>query len=179
MNENIDLTKILDGCPMGFKLYSTVFGEVEFDRVDKTETPYLILTRATNFWGRKKQVIFRYTGALDDEFINPHTECLLFPSNTQRDWSKFERFWDKPKIERFSPQTFKPFDKVLVRDSNFKKWRTDFYSFYDAKYYISEYPNVTSGGCYSYVIPYNEDTKHLVGTTDECPEYYKWWEDLL
>jgi len=23
----------------------------------------------------------------------------------------------------------------------------------------------------------NDDTKHLVGTTYDCPEYYKWWED--
>ena len=28
-----------------------------------------------------------------------------------------------------------------------------------------------------YCIPYNEDTKHLVGTTEEAPEYYRYWED--
>lgn len=27
------------------------------------------------------------------------------------------------------------------------------------------------------VIPYNEDTKHLVGTTEEAPEFYRYWED--
>ena len=26
-------------------------------------------------------------------------ECTLFPSKEQRDWSKFVRFWDKPKKE--------------------------------------------------------------------------------
>ena len=26
-------------------------------------------------------------------------------------------------------------------------------------------------------IPYNDETKNLVGTTDDCPEYYKWWEE--
>ena len=31
MNENIDLTKILEGCPKGTKLYSSVYGEVEFE----------------------------------------------------------------------------------------------------------------------------------------------------
>lgn len=30
MNENLDLTKILEGCPEGTKLYSTVNGEVIF-----------------------------------------------------------------------------------------------------------------------------------------------------
>ena len=27
------------------------------------------------------------------------------------------------------------------------------------------------------VIPYNDETKHLVGTTDEAPEFYRYWED--
>ena len=32
MTENIDLAKILKDCPKGTKLYSTVFGAVEFDK---------------------------------------------------------------------------------------------------------------------------------------------------
>ena len=42
-------------------------------------------------------------------------ECTVFPSKEQRDWSKFERFWDKPKIKKFDPKTFQVFDKVIVR----------------------------------------------------------------
>ena len=34
MNENLDLTKILKGCPEGTKLYSSVFGEVSFVSMD-------------------------------------------------------------------------------------------------------------------------------------------------
>ena len=30
---------------------------------------------------------------------------------------------------------------------------------------------------YTYCIPYNDDTKHLVGTTEEAPEYYRYWKD--
>lgn len=29
---------------------------------------------------------------------------------------------------------------------------------------------------YEQVIPYNDDTKSLIGTADDCAEYYKWWE---
>ena len=32
-------------------------------------------------------------------------ECIIFPSRTQRDWSKFERFWDKTKAEKFDVNT--------------------------------------------------------------------------
>ena len=34
MNENIDLTKILKDCPKGTKLYSPIFGDVMFERID-------------------------------------------------------------------------------------------------------------------------------------------------
>ena len=30
---------------------------------------------------------------------------------------------------------------------------------------------------YDFCIPYNDDTKQLVGTADEAPEYYRYWED--
>lgn len=26
-------------------------------------------------------------------------------------------------------------------------------------------------------IPYNDETEHLVGTSDDCPDFYKWWEE--
>ena len=31
----------------------------------------------------------------------------------------------------------------------------------------------------NWVIPYNDETKHLVNTTNDCAEYYKWWEECL
>ena len=34
MNNNVDLTKILKYCPKGTKLYSTIFGEVEYIECD-------------------------------------------------------------------------------------------------------------------------------------------------
>ena len=33
-----------------------------------------------------------------------------------------------------------------------------------------------SGYRWDMCIPYNDETKHLVGTTEDCPEYYKWWK---
>ena len=39
------------------------------------------------------------------------------------------------------------------------------------------FPYSTVGSVYSYCIPYNEETKHLVGTNDEAPEFYRYWED--
>lgn len=42
------------------------------------------------------------------------------------------------------------------------------------------YYNVTCVTCkWMQCIPYNEETKHLLGTTYDCPEYYKWWRKIM
>lgn len=164
MNENIDLTKILKDCPNGTKLYSLVHGEVEFQKSNFSFT-YPILVRLKN--GIVES--FTSNGKL---FENYNGECILFPSRNQRDWSKFTAPWYKK--EKFDPKTLKPFDRVLVRDSRTQKWRCNFFS------YIGDYmdfPYVASSTGYNFCIPYNDDTKHLVGTTEEAPEYYRYWED--
>ena len=38
MNENIDLTEILKGCPKGTELYSTVYGKVQFERINNYDS---------------------------------------------------------------------------------------------------------------------------------------------
>ena len=29
----------------------------------------------------------------------------------------------------------------------------------------------------AYCIPFNDDTKHLLDTNEEAPEFYRYWED--
>lgn len=89
-------------------------------------------------------------------------------------WELFDyRIKPKPK-PRFDPKTLQPFDKVLVRDRDSEKWSCGFFSHKDAG---SEYPYRCIGSPYIRCIPYNDDTKHLVGKTDEAPEFYRYWED--
>lgn len=164
MNENLDLTKILEGCPEGTKLYSTMYGEVSFAKINKYLKDYPIWLSINKD--------FAYC-TKDGRYIKNKGECTLFPSKDQRDWSKFERFWDKPKVEKFDPKTFKPFDKVLgFYEAEGGSWECALFSHLIGK----EHSAVCAGMIYNKYIPYNEDTKHLVGTNDDCPEYYKWWE---
>ena len=168
MNENLDLTKILEGCPKGTEFYHAGFGRVWFFGID-LDSDYPIRLSLNNdpcdntFLTKKGTVNVQYDG-----------ECILFPSRTQRDWNKFARFWDKSKAERFDPKTLQPFDKVLAKDGFSSKWTCSFFSHMDND--IS-FPVYCSGGYFKVCIPYNEETKHLVGTSDDCPEYYKWWKD--
>ena len=62
---------------------------------------------------------------------------------------------EKPKCE------FKPFDKVLVRDLDSNIWYNDIFSFRD-----KDGRYMCIGEKWDECIPYNEETAHLLGTTD-------------
>ena len=163
MNENLNLVEILKYCPEGTKLYSTVYGDVELVRVYLDYNTYPIEIKINE---GSDMIYITNDGRLFDDFRG---ECTLFPSKEQRDWSKFNV--KKPK---FDPKTLKPFDKVLARDSIEGQWRCTFYS-HERK---DIYKYVTTDYIYNYcIIPYNDDTKHLVGTANKEPEFYRYWED--
>ena len=165
MNKNIDLTKILKDCPKGFELYSSIYGKVMFEKI-KGDSLYPIAV------SNKEGGLDSFT-ANGKMLIGYDGECCLFPSKDQRDWSKFIAPWYKK--EKFDPKTLKTFDRVLCKNG-LDMWRCDFFSSYMETYVCQ---NVCISGSYSYCIPYNDETKHLVGTTDEAPEYYRYWEDSL
>ena len=167
MNENIDLTKILKDCPAGWKFYSSAFGEVEFQQIEIGSVHPIIINLKTGLTEK-----ITSNGKLLDL---SDVECTLFPSRDQRDWSKFSVPWYKK--DKFDPKTLKPFDKVITKFSDYP-WKCDIFSYYRGRenkiiacYCTSE------DYVYDRCIPYNDDTKHLVGTTEEAPEYYRYWED--
>ena len=164
MNENIDLTKILRDCPEGTKLYSPIFGEVDFEKIRSDDENAIVITRGYVAASFTKEGFY---------YADLSEECLLFPSKDQRDWSKFTASWLKKG--RFDPKTLKPFDKVLVRSENIFNWNCSLFSNIDD--FDSKYPFTCLGLCYKFCIPYNNDTKYLIGTTEEAPDFYRYWED--
>ena len=167
MNERIDLTKILKDCPEGTKFYSPVWGEVSFERILDIEVYIIVIDTASGYQHLTKEGC--YVNRED-------AECILFPSKDQRYWSKFTAPWYKK--EKFDPNTLKPFDKVLVRDDEPRVcWRCSLYSHTKGEEQSTSYRYATMDNSYTFCIPYNDDTKNLVGTTDEAPEYYRYWEN--
>ena len=165
MNKNIDLTKILKDCPKGWEFYSSVLGEVEFEGIfyDKNQA-YCIVVRAGKLG---------YTSDYTKEgfYLKGKGECTLFPSKDQRDWSKFTAPWYKK--DRFDLKTLQPFDKVLVKVGSY--WRIELFS------HMYEYKGDIYYACvmssYKECIPYNDETKRLVNTSEEAPKFYRNWED--
>lgn len=60
---------------------------------------------------------------------------------------------------------FKPMDWCLMRDKK-ETWKLCQFSFFDDGDYEAPY-NAVGGNWFDECIPYNEETKHLLGTTDE------------
>ena len=160
----LNLCEILKNCPEGTELWSDNYGIVKFVNVG-TEWDTPIRVKLTNGF------IARYTeeGWCDKRFP---ANCLLWPSRDCRDWSKFTAPWLRK--EKFNPKTLKAFDRVLVKDSENLTWKINMFSHINNK---AEYPYCCLLSFYKYCIPYNDETKHLVGTKDEAPDFYKYWED--
>lgn len=88
-------------------------------------------------------------------------------------WNAETKTLEKFVESKFDPKTLQPFDRVLVKVSSY--WRIELFShMYEYKGYIYYACAMSS---YKECIPYNEETKHLVNTCEEAPEYYRYWED--
>lgn len=93
MEKELNLVEILKDCPRGTKLYSTMYGEVEFEHI---QTDY----NTDYHYNTDYPIVFKYKDKYDYDCIDSTTidgkpvsfangECTLFPSKDQRDWSKF------------------------------------------------------------------------------------------
>lgn len=70
-------------------------------------------------------------------------------------------FTTESKRYNMEKHQFKPFERVLVRDSNSGSWRASIYSHSD-----DNNNHVCISGIWNYCIPYNENTAHLIGTNE-------------
>lgn len=238
-NNDINIAEILRDCPKDTKLYSPLFGEVELKTIHDLHFP--IVTEIVNeeYKLMSKKVDFTKDGTF---FEIPNTECMIFPSQKMRDWTKFfkrgdvvrsiddgaqavfkgwesddytsfyasivhhaevdewdedvvfavESFYKEPEEfargfivdaeehynGKYNPETlqvepikpecpFKSFDKVLVRNNDEMVWKADYFSHYKDN---NDYHYCCIGNSYRDCIPFNDQTAHLLGTTDPYTE---------
>ncbi len=144
----MNIAEILKKCPEGTDLYSPIFGEVKFSEIYPDDMIVVIIK------DNSKRVF------LKDGSYSEYGECVLFPSKEQRDWNKFV----VPGKEFVQSHQFKPFDKVLVRDSDDRKWVCDFFEGIPTSSEY-EYSSMLRGLVHQ-CIPY-EGNEHLLGTTNK------------
>lgn len=162
----VNVAEILKQVPVGTKLWSNIYGEVFFDSIDYTEEyPIICLDAFQN------QKFFTKHGYYD-KMYEEYGECTLWPSKDHRVWDnealRILGIEKKPEI----PFNLQPFDKVLVRDLSEDYWHADFFSFiYSGE--ETSFLFICIGNQWNYCIPYNGETKHLLGTNQEPPEKYR------
>ena len=82
--------------------------------------------------------------------------------------AKKGKVWDseKKQIVDLKPKwiTPKPFDRVITRNAYDNIWTANIFSHMDS---YGNYVTIGCVGSYPYCLPYNEETAHLLGTTDE------------
>lgn len=142
----MNIAEILKDCPCETKLYSSIFGELSLLYVLSCSL-YPIYCKVIR---SGSTVSFTEDGKRNITDAEP----TLFPSKTQRDWNKFGVTDQETK-----PQ-LKPFDKVLARDRDDKKWDCDIFCHLDDK----ERVFICIRNWWRQCIPY-EGNEHLLGTT--------------
>lgn len=146
----MNIAAILEKCPEGTKLYSPIFGELS-----------LLYVLSCSLYPIYCKVIRSGSTVSFTEYGKRNitdAEPTLFPSKDQRDWSKFVVPDKVPNQETKSQ--FKPFDKVLVRDSDDGVWKCDFFSHMDQDGFY-----ICVSTFWEQCIPY-EGNEHLFGTTN-------------
>ena len=164
----LNLCEILKNCPEGKTLWSPMLGDVNLYDLNEEEKNIKVLTKSGISWNINHDGTTTINGVTSPEI-------MLYPSREQRDWTKVKY---EPKKERFDPKTLKVFDRVLSRYDG-GCWSANLFSHIeeeDNKYH-GTCSFVCNGSLVKFCIPYNDDTKHLVGTKDEAPEFYRYWED--
>ena len=168
MNEKINLYELLKDCPSGTIFWCDVVGEVIFKEIkvdnDTLQTTIVLIDR------NNKTVHLEEWGNLNSQF--PEC-CVLWPSKNIRSWNGWKL--SQNSSSKFNPINLKPFDKVLVRGDIDEKWYADFVCMPPDKFDNIPY-TMSDEGC-NMIIPYNDITKHLIGTTENAPFYYRYWEE--
>ena len=132
MEEKINIAAILKYKPNGTKLYSPIFGECKLSYIESEKFEPQISTESDAFG------VFYFW---DDGKAYNEGECLLFPSDKMRDWSKFA--WKKGDL--------------LINSCGiqciFKEWASDDYTKFNGCY---------SNSMDSYEDVSNEETSNFV-----------------
>ena len=91
-------------------------------------------------------------------------------------WNDETKTLEKLVKDKFDPKTLQPFDKVLAKigTERYYTWFPDFISFPPND--INDKIACVGKDVVFMAIPYNDETKHLIDTNEEAPEYYRYWD---
>lgn len=143
---------------------------------------YKKLQKAGYFWNEEINSLAKYKFKIGDKIQNIHTKNNHEIIDIYYDYYILENKsylkcsnQNKYTKEKFDVTTLKHYDKVLIRYGNNDIWTPQIFSYLDNNFKQHCYKFVIIGGASApQCIPY-EGNEHLIGTTNDCDEYYKTW----
>ena len=172
-NERFPSTRTIDNYVEGIGYYTTIHDWVRIEDQDNWEllviTPkfkvgdeivkknsiqnsYIVNSVSSNYYGLKLPI---------------GTGVGVLSVDEQDDWELV------PNTNKFDISNLKAYDKVLVRDTNVQVWNADLFS-HVLDRPLGGYTFACVGHYPNQCIPY-EGNEHLLGTNNDCDEYYKNW----
>ena len=170
-NERFPSTRTIDNYVEGIGYYTTIHDWVRIEDQDNWEL--LVITpkfKVGDEIVKKNSITNSYiVNSVSSEYYG-----LTLPNRTgiavlnvyeQDDWELVSN--------KFDMSTLKAYDKVLVRDTNVQVWVADLFS-HVLDRPLGGYTFACVGHYPNQCIPYLGN-QHLLGTCDDCDEYYKNW----
>lgn len=156
MEQKLNIAEILKNKPRGTKLYSMIHGKCSFEAVTEEIFKINFCTSKFGLTQSGECTLIKFGNMFDGG------ECIIFPSNEMRDWSKFA--WQK--------------GDVLVNEGNahiiFEKFTDDTYTTFIGRHYLNEnYKNYISGR-------YTRVTQHFHLEEGGCggsKKFYQTWDN--
>lgn len=134
-----------------------------------TEAYYSYSTDSICIWSK----IDWGCGNTNDYHLATEDEKKIFFEALAKEGKKWNS--EKKCIEDIKEEfKLNPFQKVLVRDYKSHLWVISFFGYYSKN---SEYRYKCMDSLYRECIPYNDETKNLLGTAEDCPDKYKTWKN--
>lgn len=125
--------------------------------------------------GRNNTFIPHYLAYLEDNcrFATEEEKQKLFDAIKANGykWNVETKILEELIPNKFDITTLKPFDKVLVRLRDTDHWKP---AFWGRRIKNHNFPFITSYGSSAQAIPF-KNNEYLIGTTDDCDDYYKTW----
>ena len=161
-NERFPSTRTIDNYVEGIGYYTTIHDWVRIEDQDNWELVPTHKFKVGDIITNGKVTI--KIGHIDGDYYYDITRNIA-----TRLFIKFQDEWELvPK--KFDITTLKPFEsKVLVRDVDHNVWEAAIFGRYDGEKVF-----VIGGIDWNQCIPY-EGNEHLLGTNNDCDEYYKNW----
>ncbi len=164
-NERFPSTRTINNYVEGIGYYTTINDWVRIEDQDNWELVPTHKFKVGDIITNGKVTI--KIGHIDGDYYYDITRNIA-----NRLFIKFQDEWELVP-NKFDISTLKAYDKVLVRDDNNSAWINTFFGFYDTVT-NKKYPFIAGSVNWAQCIPY-ESNEYLLGTNNDCDEYYKNW----